>query len=76
MNMVDVSELKNRSAEELKEFLSDLSKEIFALRNEFKMTRKIEKTHLIKEKKRTRARILTILRQQEIKSAEGTHGKS
>jgi|GEM_PF-666177 len=76
--MVKLSELRDQSADDLKTLFEDLSKEIFQLRNEFKITRKIEKTHLIKEKKRKRAQIMTILREQEIRSlqAEGAHGKS
>lgn len=76
--MAKVSELRNQSAAELKTLLDDLSKEIYRLRNEFKMTKKVEKSHLIKEKKRTRAQIMTLLREQELRSlhAEGTHGKS
>ena len=76
--MANVSELRNQSADDLKTLCEDLSKEIFQLRNEFKITRKIEKTHLIKEKKRKRAQIMTILREQEIKSleTEGRHGKT
>ena len=58
--------------------LLDLAKEIYRLRNEFKITRKVEKTHLIKHKKRLRAQILTILREQEIRSSQsaGVHGQS
>lgn len=74
--MVALSELRNQSKEELKALFSDLSKEIFKLRNEVKMTRKIEKTHFIKEKKKIRAQIMTVLREQEIKALEGVHGKS
>ena len=76
--MAILSELRNQSADDLKTLFEDLSKEIFQLRNEFKITRKIEKTHLIKEKKRKRAQIMTILREQELRSlqVEGTHGKS
>lgn len=76
--MAEVSELRSQSPDDLKILFSELSKEIFQLRNDFKITRKIEKTHLIKDKKRTRARIMTILREQEIKSSqtEGVYDKS
>lgn len=74
--MAKVSELRNQSKEELKALFYDLSKEIYRLRNEFKVTRKIEKTHLIKEKKKTRAQIMTVLREQEINALEGTDVKS
>lgn len=76
--MAKLSELRDQSGPDLKVMIGELSKEIFQLRNEFKVTRKIEKSHLIKEKKRTRARIMTILREQELKllEAEASHGKS
>ncbi|HEY2811148.1 MAG TPA: 50S ribosomal protein L29 [Rhabdochlamydiaceae bacterium] len=76
--MTKLSELREQGAQELKGMLDDLAKEIFELRNEFKITRKLEKTHLIKEKKRKRAQILTLLREQEIRSlqTEGVHDKS
>lgn len=57
---------KDQSVEELKALYLDLSKEIFELKNEVSVNRKIEKPHLVKEKKRDRARVLTALRQKEI----------
>ena len=48
--MVKASELRSKSAEDLKVLFGELAKEIYELRNEFKVTRKIEKSHLIKEK--------------------------
>jgi large subunit ribosomal protein L29 len=57
-------QLKDQSVAELNALYRDLSKEIFNLTNEFKITRKIEKPHLIKTKKRERARVLTFLRQK------------
>jgi large subunit ribosomal protein L29 len=78
MKMQNLSELRDQSPDELKALFGELSKEIFQLRNDFKITKKIEKPHLIKEKKRKRARIMTILREQELKlsQAEGAHGRS
>jgi len=74
--MKKISEWRDQSSEELEHQLRELSKEIFTLRNTFKMTRKIEKSHLIKEKKRTRARIMTLLRERAGATQEATHGKS
>jgi large subunit ribosomal protein L29 len=74
--MKKIDELRDQSSGDLEQQLPQLCKEIFALRNTFKMTRKIEKSHLIKEKKRTRARIMTLLRERELNPAEATHGKS
>lgn len=52
-----------RSAEELQKDAMQLEAEIFALRNELAMQRKLEKPHLLKEKRHERARILTFLTQ-------------
>ena len=52
----------DQSVEELKVAYMDLSRDIFRLKNELRLTRKIEKPHLVKETKRNRARVLTALR--------------
>lgn len=56
--------IKDQSVEELKALYIDLSKEIFEMKNEIRITRKIEKPHLLKAKKKDRARVLTALRQK------------
>jgi large subunit ribosomal protein L29 len=62
--MRKASEFKDQSVEELRVAYNELSKDIFQLKNEIRMTRKVEKPHLIREKKRERARVLTVLRQK------------
>ena len=62
--MRKASELKDQSVEELKAAYHELSKDIFQLKNEVRMTKKMEKPHLVREKKRDRARVLTVLRQK------------
>ena len=57
-------ELKDQSVKELKAQVLQLEEELFELRNELATQRKIEKPHLIKEKRRNIARILTILTQK------------
>jgi large subunit ribosomal protein L29 len=64
--MLKVKELKDQSQEELKAVYQDLSKELFQLRNEMKITRKLEKPHLVRIKKKDRARVMTILREKEL----------
>lgn len=59
--MQEASKLRDQTVDELKANLLDLSKEIYRLKNELRMTRKMEKPHLIKSLKRDRARILTVL---------------
>lgn len=63
--MVQVEELKDQSPQELQAQYRDLSKEIYNLKNELSAQRKIDKPHLIRTKKRDRARVLTVLRQKE-----------
>jgi large subunit ribosomal protein L29 len=62
--MLKADQLKDQSAEELKAMYRDLSKEIFDLNTELKLTRKSEKPHLFREKRKDRARVLTVLRQK------------
>lgn len=57
-------ELKDQSVQELKAHVHHLDREIYQLRNELATQRKLEKPHLIKEKRKDKARILTILTQK------------
>jgi large subunit ribosomal protein L29 len=66
--MVQVKELRGQTREELKDLQLDLSKEIFQLRNEMKVSRQVKSPHRIRMKRKDRARVLTILREKEIKA--------
>lgn len=66
--MAKANELRIQSQEELKALYQDLSKELFQLRNEMKVTRKMDKPHLVRIKKKDRARVMTILRENESKA--------
>jgi len=63
--MLKMKDLKNQAVEELEAQVRDLSKEIYDLKCEMRITRKVEKPHMVREKKRDRARLLTVLRQKE-----------
>lgn len=63
--MLKMNDLKDQSVDELKAQCRDLSKEIYDMKCELRVARKIEKPHMIREKKRDRARVLTVLRQKE-----------
>ena len=63
-------ELRDKSSEELKLEHETLLKEIYQLRGQGPEA-KLDKTHLIKEKRRTSARILTILTDRESKAMKG-----
>jgi len=63
--MSRVAKFRDQPVEELKALSRDLSKEIYQLTNEIKITRKVEKPHLLREKRRDRARVLTVLSEKE-----------
>ena len=52
------------SIQEMQAQVLDLEREVFQLRNELALQKKLEKPHLIKEKRRQKARILTLLTQK------------
>lgn len=66
--MLKVKELRDQTVEELKILKKDLAKEVFDLRNELNVHRKLPQPHLIKEKKRDRARVLTVLSEKEVRN--------
>ncbi len=57
-------ELIDCTEEELKQKYEDCCGEIFDLMNELKVNRKLEKPHLLAQKRKDRARVLTLLRQK------------
>lgn len=63
-----MKDFRDQSVEELQALCHDLSKEIYEMNNEISTTRKLEKPHLLRKKKRDRARVLTLL------SAKGEKG--
>lgn len=50
---------------EMQAKVMELDREIFALRNELAINRKLEKPHLIKAKRREKARLLTAMTQKQ-----------
>ncbi len=59
------NELKDYSIVELEEMGRSLGREVFELRNTLSMQRKLEKPHLLKAKRRERARVLTQLTKKQ-----------
>lgn len=57
--------LREKNLEELKSELLDLDRQIFRLRDELKVARKLEKPHQLSVLKKQRARILTILTEKQ-----------
>lgn len=63
--MLKASNLRDMAVEELEATLSDLSKELFHLINEMKRAKKLDKPHLLRQKKKEKARLLTILHEKQ-----------
>lgn len=63
--MLKMNDLSAKTHEELLEESQKLDKEIFALRNELRINRKLEQPHLLKDKKKDKARVLTALNQKK-----------
>ncbi len=63
--MLKAQELRSESSDELENKLSTLRKEIFELRSQ-KLDSKTQKTHLIGQKRREIARIMTVKREKEL----------
>lgn len=59
--MQKAKNLRDKSVDELKALSLELSKDIYRMRNELKITKKLDKPHLIKHMKKDRARVLTLL---------------
>ncbi len=58
------TKFKDCSSDELRALYRDLSRELFDINNELSLSRKLEKPHRLKAKKRERARVLTALHQK------------
>ena len=63
--MLKAKDLVSQSKEELKTLYEELCRDIFALTNQLRVSRKLDKPHQLNEKKKDRARILTVLRQKK-----------
>lgn len=59
--MSKTKDLANQTIDELKATARELDREIFKLRNELSTQRRLEKPHLLKEKRKNRARALTLM---------------
>ena len=63
--MLKTKDLISQTVKELEVQHEDLCREIFELMNELKLSRKLDKPHLLTEKRRDRARVLTVLREKK-----------
>ncbi|MES2199206.1 MAG: 50S ribosomal protein L29 [Chlamydiota bacterium] len=59
--MASANKFNDQSVEELRLAYADLSRDLFRINSDFKLTRHLEKPHRLKMLKRDRARALTAL---------------
>ncbi len=59
-------ELRDQSVDELLAKAEDINRELFELKSKLGLEKKLDHPHLIKDHKRNRARILTILREKKV----------
>ena len=63
--MLNPKELRDQTKAELEVLGRGLAKELFELRSQKRLSKKNDKPHLLRQKRRDRARVLTIIRQKE-----------
>ncbi len=63
--MLKAKDLVNQSVDELLSMVKNLDREIFVLRGELAVQRKLEKPHQLKAKRKDKARVLTVLTQKQ-----------
>jgi large subunit ribosomal protein L29 len=63
--MTKAQVFKEQTDEQLEANLEDLKKELYQLRSEYALTKKLEKPHRVNESRKDIARILTILSERQ-----------
>ncbi|MBN9377054.1 MAG: 50S ribosomal protein L29 [Chlamydiales bacterium 38-26] len=63
--MKKAQDFRDQSLEELEANCRDARKELFNLINEMKQTKKVEKPHLVRHKKREIALLLTVINEKK-----------
>ncbi|MDP1835451.1 MAG: 50S ribosomal protein L29 [Chlamydiales bacterium] len=63
--MLKSKELQNQTVDELEATFQDLRKEHFHLINEFQVNKKLDKPHRLREVRRDKARLLTVLNEKK-----------
>lgn len=68
--MAKAKDYRDQSAQELEATYEDTRKELFQLRNEVRRTKKVDKPHLFRQKKKDLARLLTVLNEKHLASQQ------
>jgi large subunit ribosomal protein L29 len=68
--MSKVKEIRELEVPQLEELIADFNKDIYELNNKLAVTRKLEKPHLLRDKKKDRARAIFVLSEKKNKKDE------
>jgi large subunit ribosomal protein L29 len=62
--MLNLKEVRSLAPQALKAQVQEISREIYNLENELRMNRKLDKPHLLRSKKKDRARLMLVIHEQ------------
>lgn len=68
--MAKAKNYRDLSEQELTATYEDTRKELFELKNEVRRTKKVDKPHLFREKKKDLARLLTVMNEKRLASQQ------
>lgn len=68
--MAKAKEYRDQSEPELVAAYEDIRKELFQLKNDVRRTKKVDKPHLFRQKKKDLARLLTVLHEKRLASQQ------
>jgi len=66
--MLDLKEIRSQTKEALMEQVKQISKEIYNFENELKLNKKLDKPHLLRSKKKDRARLMLVMHEKTLES--------
>jgi large subunit ribosomal protein L29 len=66
--MLDLKEIRSQNKEALMAQVKEISKEIYNLENELRLNRKLDKPHLLRSKKKDRARLMLVLHEKTLEA--------
>ena len=73
--MLQEKELREKNDKELKAQVDTLSREMYQMYCELNVSRKLDKPHLVREKRRDRARLLTIIHEKSASEKGASRGR-
>lgn len=66
--MLDLKEIRSQNVEAILVQLKEVSKDLYNLENELKLNRKLDKPHLLRSKKKDRAKLMLVLHEKKLEA--------